>query len=155
MESHKMLWGEGDRFGCDQNSERIPVAQYASISASWEPYKTSSGNINRKQEGEGNQSRECYSLKNSLWTNFPASEKRRQKNNDDLKGSGLYWYKTKILLLICWGTTATPSTCLPVLFSVGSYLLQRAMCRPTNFCVSSVKVFSFSGKFVCTGLEYV
>ena len=30
------------------------MPQYASISASWEPYRTSSENINRKQEEQGN-----------------------------------------------------------------------------------------------------
>ena len=48
--------------GCDQNSERIPLAQYASISASWEPYGTTTWNINRKQEvEEGNQFLESFS----------------------------------------------------------------------------------------------
>ena len=32
---------------------------------------------------------------------FQLLKSEDKKNNDDLKGSGLYWYKTKILLLIC------------------------------------------------------
>ena len=56
--------GERDRFVYDQNSERIPVPQYASISASWEPYRTSRENINKKQEEEkGNQFREIQICK--------------------------------------------------------------------------------------------
>ena len=73
------------------------MPQYASISASWEPYRTSSENINRKQEEQGNLFGKIQKYKNTEIQKYKNTEIQKYINTEIQKYRNIYNINTSFM----------------------------------------------------------